>query len=162
MKNTSKVLILFFTIITATTSYALDGLTPVCTNGPLNIVIINKNVSQCGLHLAKDRYCMLDTYVSNRPIGGDMPCTDDGGLWENTTNSMSYEGRIPPQITIAYDTYHYTNSGGSQLPQLKFFYKEGHVSDNCADVFGPDVSCVISESGDEQHKTYTFTLSRAQ
>jgi len=166
-------------LATSTTTFAAKGTTPICganTKGHASLVIVNKDPIAC-LDFSK----VLAT-KEKRPIycidrgvtfdgGGLMACDDATNaviLRRNTNASMSIG--YPNEFwsgtgSISYGVSYYKDGKFGISPQLVFRYSQDHdnhgqVSNNCAQVFGSDLTCTVSESGNLEHKVYTLTISR--
>jgi len=134
---------------------AADGTTPQCTSGAFNMVVVNKNVSDCDNFTAD---CLYDTDTVIIPWGDEMCGNNAGELWLNSNASFSLRN-VP--MTYLFEYMAYVN-GALQKQKLQFLYSAGTAYDNCAEVFRsePGAQCVITKSGDPKHVTYTLTISK--
>ena len=138
--------------------YWPPGTTPQCTSGSVSLTIVNKDLlsDDCSSSTGAGKYCMYDFFERDHSEKG-ISCLDAPGvLYINTNESVSFKDD-PKTASIKQ----YLGTEGSNKQQtLSFYYDHGNVSDNCANVFGPDVKCDITQSGDSKHKTYTLTISK--
>lgn len=163
MKKILQTTLLTASLIATATAFAGDGLTPTCTKGKLNIVIVNKDVD-CSVPKSTS-YCLFDFEFeidSAEPFNNQCHDFSDS-LDKNQTNSMSFKGSAPKKVSIAYNVTHYNNSKWDVEPKFKVVYKNKKLQANCTQIMGQDVNCTVSESTDAQHhKTYTLVLSKAR
>lgn len=155
MKKTSA-LILASTLLASPLVLAdTAGSNPKCTQGKVNIEIYNKNLlsADCYSPGGEGKYCLydldLDTFYDD--------CVDESvNLVENTNESFSLD-RADRKISIM----HYLGTkGGDPLAKLYFVYDNGSFTNNCADVFGSDVQCIVTKSGSSSHLFYKVTMQK--
>ena len=161
MKKTATLLLLS-SLVVSSSVLAADGTIPKCTSGRFNFAIVNKDVGGCPGD-PPGHYCVYNTYgtgVGTYPWKG-FSCSDDNGAIININTNESYSSPINPKTAeISHTVGSDINGHIRNDKTLKFIYDHGTISDNCTEVFGSDVKCVITQSGDSEHITYTLTISK--
>lgn len=138
-------------------SMAASGEKPQCASGQFNMVVVNKNLpsDSCTAANGKGDYCVYNFSLSASPQQDDT-CLDATVLWKGTTESISLS-KAPKRAQVSLDV---TKKGEGKLKPLQFTYDNGSLTSNCSDVFGPNVKCDLTQSGDKKNPVYTLTISQ--
>lgn len=134
------------------------GPTPVCTSGKLNIEIYVKDIDSCPADMAHAEYCIYDEALGATGDKGEKCENIEDSFIRNTNESYSFNAK-PSHVMLTHVVGSQIN-GEIKNQTLYFVYDHGATSDNCSEVFGSDVKCVINQSGDSRHPLYTLTISK--
>ena len=134
------------------------GPSPACAAGAANIEIYNKNLASddCSSATGAGKYCMFDIEITSNDHTIDGCGDSSEVLYKNTNESYSLK-HAASRLKVTH--YLYTK-GGPRMQDLNFVYENGVFSNNCAEVFGADVKCVVTKSGTSAHPLYKVVISK--
>lgn len=156
MKKT-QTLILLSSLIASTAAFSASGAVPHCRKGALNIEVYDKDLvdDDCYSLNGKGNYCIYDMSLRGEGPGGDT-CADsnDSMLEKNTNESYSFSKVYAVHLTH----YLYRKGKAPTTVKLHFDYSHGVLTNNCAQVFGPDAQCITTKLGSKKHPLYLVTI----
>ena len=131
-----------------------EGSVPSCTSGAVNVEVYNKNLLSTACSGGKGKYCI---YYPLFESSEDAPCVDESAILTENSNESYSLAHANKKLSVK--SYLGTKDGAS-MANLEFRYDNGSFTNNCADVFGSDVQCIVTKSGSSNHRLYKVTIVR--